>query len=260
MIIFTYLITRDLVETLENKFGYGLGSLKTTIKRFEEDFLNRFSDAIPEKVNVEIREASSMIINLSKFNSNYPILSLDRVYFPFADYFLDVTRITDPRTCNVSIGERSGAPPLEDQIKSLEGIGSVCLGDVGAFEGDTLLDVVGRLGEKGIVVEEVLLGYVGNTALNRLGRNLKYLQKRNFYEWIELRDFFGIDGRNLRTYDGKRRFIPYWENLGKWASISEDKVNGVRDLCFEFNSKLVGLLWREGFDLSKMGVPNKLVA
>jgi hypothetical protein len=209
---------------------------------------------------LEIAYADLIIKNLNNQKSRYPILSLDRVYFPFADYFIDVTRITDLQTGKITIGERPGSISLEKQIEDLQGIGDICLADVGAFEGDTLIETIDILKRNGIFVKEIVLGYVGNVALNKLKVDTKYLETRNFYEWIELRDFFGIDGRNLRSLDGKRRFIPYWENLKKWASISDYDIEYARQLCLEFNSLLIGLLWREGYDLGRMGVPNKLTS
>ena len=131
----------------------------------------------------------------------------------------------------------------------------VSLVDVGAFEGDTILDICRRVEEEGIKVDGVYLGFSSEIANGKIGNRYRYrvLNSFNLYEWIELRDFFGIDGRNIENNDGQKMFIPYWENLIKWASVPEENEKEVRELCISYNQKLMYLLKEDGQDTAKIG-------
>lgn len=176
---------------------------------------------------------------------------MDRIYFPIADKYLEATRITDPVTGEVIIGERSGTLPLDWQLEQLRGYRSIVLADVGSFEGTTLLKICSLLEQKGLGIEEIVLGFVGKVAQEKLGSKYKLSSVYNFefYEWIELRDFFGIDGR--RQF-GTDRIMPYWNNLPLWASISVSDEQSVVCLCKEYNTKLMDVLVKGGYDIQKI--------
>lgn len=187
--------------------------------------------------------------------NGYPVISLDRVYLTNADEYLEVTRITDPRTGEVKVSERPGNISLSEQINILRKYGKIVLADVGAFEGGTLLEISEMLEKNGLKIEEIYLGFSGNEANRRINnsRKLTALNLFDFYEWIELRDFFGIDGRNVGMDNNIRLYIPYWENLPKWASISEEKEQEVAELCRVYNGTLLDLLKQKGYDIKKIG-------
>jgi len=174
---------------------------------------------------------------------------------PNAPEFLEITRETNPVTGEVRIAERPGNKSLEEQINALRGYKKVSLVDVGAFEGDTILEICGRIEKEGVEVDGVYLGFSSEIANRKICDRYKsrVLNLFNLYEWIELRDFFGIDGRNVRCEDGRKMFIPYWENLIKWASIPEENEREVRELCISYNQKLFCLLEEAGQDISKTG-------
>ncbi len=184
-----------------------------------------------------------------------PLISLDRVYVPNADGYLEITRVTDPLTNKVIIGERPGNPSLEVQFSSLQKYKEINLVDVGAFEGNTLLEICVFLEEKGLKIAEIFLGYSSLEAKEKIGYDKKVtaLNLFQFYEWVELRDFFGIDGRRIAQKPGY--FIPYWENLNSWASIPLQYEKEVKNLCLDFNKSLLDLLSKEGYAVEKIGKP-----
>jgi len=177
------------------------------------------------------------------------------VYMPNASEFLEITRETNPATGEVRIAERPGNKSLSEQMKALRGYKKISLVDVGAFEGDTVLEICERIKKVGVEVSRVYLGFSSEVGSKRISNlyETTILNMFNLYEWIELRDLFGIDGRNIKCKDGGKMFIPYWENLIKWASISEEKEKEVRNLCISYNKKLLCLLEDDGQDISKIG-------
>lgn len=259
MIIFTYLVTKDLVETLERKIGYKLKEdSRIKIKKLENEFITEFWPFIPNRINklaISSSEVSEKLDLITK-ESKYPIISLDKVYITSADEYLEVTRLTDPITGKIKIAGRSGNKSLEEQLGKLKNYNKMVLVDVGAFEGDTLLDITKRLEAIGINIEKIYLGFSDNRAYKKINSNkeLYSLYRFDFYEWIELRDLFGIDGRNVESCDGIKRFIPYWENLVEWASISKENELNIASLCKDYNNKLIEILQEELLDIDKIGI------
>jgi len=180
-------------------------------------------------------------------DSCYPTVSLDRVYAPNAAFYLEVTRLTNPFTGEVVIGPRPGTPNLKKQFtllkRNLRNNQEINLVDVGAFEGETLLEVCEALENQGIKINQIFLGLSSNAAYEKISDVIKletgYLF--NFGEWVELRDLFGADGRKISGEEDSRLFIPYWENLD-WASIPDKNKKSVKTLCKKYNAKLMGLL------------------
>ncbi|HIH14819.1 MAG: hypothetical protein QT08_C0009G0066 [archaeon GW2011_AR17] len=257
-VVFTYLVTKDIVETLERKLGYSLDrEIKEEVRDLENRFLYDFWQYIPEnldKVAVNANPVSAQLETMVRRNG-FPVISLDRVYLTNADEYLEVTRITDPKTGEVKVSERPGNRPLDEQISSLRKYEKIVLADVGAFEGGTLLEISEMLENSGLDIEEIYLGFSSNKANRRINNNRKLtaLNLFDFYEWIEMRDFFGIDGRNVGMDSDTRLYIPYWENLPKWASISKEKEREVAELCKDYNGILLGLLKQEEYDVRKIG-------
>lgn len=268
------MISRDLVETLERKIGFSLnGETKAQIKYLEEQFLKVFWGFVPSNIadngNGEKRilvkrmvgEVEPVVRRLEFINSvkNYPTISLDRIYVPKADYFLDITRLTNPKTGEVRLSERPGTMKLEEQLRELPNYNCVNLSDVGAFSGESLLEIVERIKSRGINVRSITLGFADLSAMNKLAGIVDSVSMPvlypipRFYEWIELRDLFGIDGRAV-GFNGRRKFIPYWENLTQWASVPPENEVMAVGLCKEYNKRLIAVLKKEGQDVSKIGI------
>ncbi len=223
----------------------------------EDFFLSKFWRYIPEEINKITTNAitTSAELEMVARARDLPLISLDRVYAPNADGYLEITRVTDPNTKKVTIGERPGNPSLEEQFMPLQKYKQINLVDVGAFEGNTLLEICDFLKEKGLDIAEIFLGYSSLEAREKIRRNNKVtvLNLFQFYEWVELRDFFGIDGR--RVAQKPDYFIPYWENLNSWASIPLRYEWEVRSLCLDYNKGLLDLLNDEGCLVEKIGKP-----
>ena len=230
------------MPTLERKIRIPLiPNQKEEISRLEEEFLYRFWSYVPNGINKIAMDALTTSIELERAcKIGLPVVSLDRVYVTDADKYLEVTRVTDKLTGKITVGERPGTKSLIEQVTSLRDYKEIVLVDVGAFEGETILKVCGILEEKDIKVVEIFLGYSSIGANKRINndRKMTALNLFEFYEWVELRDLFGIDGR--RTADGG--LIPYWDNLIRWASISPENDLSVKQLCKEYNQKLMNIL------------------
>ena len=254
----TYLITRDLVPTLRRKIGLDLDqSIATTISELERTFMEEFWQHVPpniERAEALAEEVTGGLESKAR-QSRLPIVSLDRVYMPNADAYLEVTRITDPQTGKVKVAERPGSEPIQKQIERLNGYKRITLVDVGAFEGETLSVVCEALSQNKVEIENIVLGFTDARAPRRINHSIDVTSLRsfNFYEWIELRDFFGIDGRLIDDGSGLRKFMPYWENPRQWASIAQDRETAVIDLCKQYNRRLINLLETNGLDTRKIG-------
>ena len=261
-----------MVETLERKLGIKLTQNgKEKLRDLEKEFLSEFWSFVPcragttpiEKRVICVPAVASKLACLIEGNGNsIPAVTLDRIYVRNADWCLEVTRKTDPKTGKVEITERAGSEPLEKQIEVMKDYlkkNRVVLCDVGAFEGGTLLTVCMELERRGVSVEMICLGICSGDAYRKLKRERKVatVYMFNLYEWVELRDLLGIDGRYVGMRDGKRLFIPYWETLSQWASISREVEKDAANLCKEYNRKLMKILQEEGCDVEKIGIPVK---
>lgn len=249
------------MPTLERKIGIPLtDGLKRNIFCLEDCFLSEFWRYVPLEVNricIDALLASWELESVCEM-SKLPVISLDRVYISEADAYLEVTRLTDPNTGAVTIAPRPGAPALDEQMDPLRRYKRICLVDVGAFEGSTLIEVCKALEDRDISIEDIFLGFssIGANAAINNDRKMTPLYLFEFYEWIELRDLFAIDGRKVAdgaVGESINRFIPYRENLGKWASIPESFVLEVRELCLRYERALVDLLRENCCDIAKIG-------
>jgi len=246
------------VETLENKLGYVLvKNLKKELKCLEDEFLLKFWEYIPGEVEKKVFDVYEISLSL---NDVVPrdifILSLDRVYFRNADFYLDITRITDSLDGRISLGERPGSKPLAEQVKELKSCGELSLVDVGSFNGFTINEICRLLEENNITVKEVYVAFSNykSGTITKSGRKLTSLYRYNFFDWIELRDLFGIDGRIIKQRNDKiREFIPYWENICEWASIPSEYEHDAIRLCKLYNTRLLSVLQDFGYDISKIG-------
>ncbi|RMF55354.1 hypothetical protein D6745_02510 [Candidatus Woesearchaeota archaeon] len=185
-------------------------------------------------------------------------LSLDRIYVRNADTYLDVSRTMD-NNGSVLITERPGTQDLAEQIANIGSPHTINLIDVGVFEGGTLKVVCDLLQRQGNVINAVTVAVLNSNSEDKLRKSLgsdvkiDAVQEYNLSEWIELRDFFGIDGRKVVGKQGC--FVPYWENLSEWASIPGERVENTRKLCQNFNKRLLELLDSQGYNISRIGKP-----
>ncbi len=277
----TYLVTKDLVETLRNKYVLEIpDTLAIQVRGIENEFLKKFWETIDlpesvEKKTVDAQELARMLSEKltgllrceSKCNDYY--ISMDRIYLPEAPAFLEVTRITNRETGKYEIGPRAGCGPLNAQIASmgLDRGSKITLADVGAFSGGTLNKICFMFEQQGITISNICLG-VANSAIatiedSGIKDTLTVALWFDFYEWIELRKLL-IDGRLVGVRnDGIREYIPYYlGDLEDWASIPADKVEETAELCKTYSERLICLLREYGTSereiKERIGVPVKM--
>lgn len=257
----TYLITKDLVETLRNKYGIRLPpTAETPIAALSDEFVKAFrrQSQIDAGFDLQVRQAGVLSRSLT-VGIEGPYVSMDKVYVPNAPAYLEVTRLTNPDTGEITISQRPGKNSIPEQIEAIQkgGCNTITLIDAGAFGGDTLIEVVSMLREGGISTESVRLAvssYEIDQKVNG-GIKLSVTEKFNLGEWIELRDFFGIDGRNVGVdANGNRLYIPYWENLTDWASIPKQAEKAIADLCKAYNIALMKILRDAGAAMQAIGL------
>jgi hypothetical protein len=250
----TYLITNDLAPTLERKIGIFLDSdVRSRVISLGDEFIDAYwnlfrGDFLKTKANA-LETSIRIMRRCSQIGD--PVVSLDRVYAPGADAYIEVTRITNSVTGKVTIGPRPGFASLEEQVGQIESSG-ITLVDVGAFLGTTLLEVCNILEDQRIEVNQIVIGYSSFNAIEKLRQayTTEALELYDFFGWGELRDLVGIDGRRV---PGKSGFIPYWENLEMWTPVEQSRLQEARELCLSFNGRLLGYLEGSGCDITKIG-------
>ena len=245
------------METLENKGIYTSLENKIKIRKLEDDFLSEFWKFIS---NTGIKASLKCAELREQLKERYsedalPCVSLDPIYASNNSFlYLSVTRITNQFTGSKKIGPRPGKKSIEDQINDIgECYSKIKLIDCGAFEGDTLLEIIELLEKQKVSVEKVYLAVSSYLAMDKITQKCKVITNNafNFYEWIELRDLFGIDGRKVSEIENA--FIPYWENLEEWASIPQENARTVEELCKKYNSSLINMLRTTKCDIDKIG-------
>lgn len=254
----------DLRETLRNKYRISLTpTAERQIIELGKEFVNAFRrlSQLDANFDFQVRQADVLSRSLTA-GVKGPFISMDRVYIPIAPGYLEVTRLTDPNTGEVTISQRPGQNPIPVQIAGIRkaGYDAITLIDVGAFGGDTLLEVVSMLVKGGVPVKSARLA-VSSYGIDKKVKGiieLSVIEKFNLGEWIELRDFFGIDGRNVGLDDnGNRLYIPYWENLTEWASIPKQAEKVIADLCKSYNKVLMKILSDAGAAIETIGLQVK---
>jgi hypothetical protein len=280
-----YVVTLDLVETLRYKFNMKPvlenPELKRKIEDLQENFINKFKVLVPEDENLRIIKATELSEKLAKGvedvklqSRDSVVVSLDRVYFRKADFYLDVTREMDPliSVYNINTTNRYGSKNIEEQIKDLEiklmsrvekPKSGIILVDVGAVRGDMINDVIFDLKKKEIGVNNIVLGISSVEAKkaleNRYGKKVTVLESYDLSQWLELRDMFLIDGiqaPDSEMKDGKK-FISYADVI-QWSGVPPKNYLALKELAKEANTSLIKTLESYGINTSIIGEPVKL--
>jgi len=267
-----YLVSKGLVPLLVNRYGLQLSNeLKERIRELEDEFAQTLGGILQCKsifgehpLSYRVLDDESIINSVRELleREKRPKISFDDVYFQdLAEDFYSITRLTNPdEFSDKRVGPRPGFPELQTQRERLANrfrSNGVVFLDIGIFEGETLMDEVDKFREIGVNVERVVLA-IGNTEYVERMRKKVPVDVANIYdfgEWIEIRDFFGFDGRkpirdNITGYSNEILIIPYKENLGTWASIPKGLETEVKKLCEQSNRDLINELRREGIDVT----------
>ncbi|MGC8670124.1 MAG: hypothetical protein ACP5TL_03170 [Candidatus Micrarchaeia archaeon] len=268
----TYLITNDLVLKTESVVGPLPERLKAELKSLGDEFVKEFwhTAGIPESVATFELDGNNIRDELEGLlrETNYPIVSLDRVYItpktPGVVFYIDVTRLTDPNTGTVKLAPRPGKKPIDEQIKELKNLvddSPVALVDIGVFEGNTLLTAIDAMRRGGVSISEIYLGVSSRGFESKVGGKSKVSIANMFdlFEWIELRDLVGMDGRKVGLdQNGVLEYMPYWEDLEEWASVPKENVSATKRLCIKYYNRITDILAKEGYDIKAFGKPVEL--
>ena len=274
----SYVITKDVVPTLRNRLGVNIDyDAAKEIDNLESKFIQEFWKFInteDKHVVLEMEQISGGVKSLLN-KEKKPLVCFDDVYFPWiSNGLFSITRLTDPNNPNNYIfGPRIGFPSLEKQIENIQrvyGKSEIAIVDVGAFSADSLIEPLFDFQRKGLNPKTIYLGLIGNEALEKLKKhnlevNVAYTY--DFDDWIELRDFFGVDGRNvnqdkldfkgIENFKEKRLFMPYKEDPEDWASIAKKKKEKFRDFCDVYFNGLKNILSRAGYVINLVEVSKK---
>ncbi|MFQ5621395.1 MAG: hypothetical protein ACE5FT_06140 [Candidatus Nanoarchaeia archaeon] len=209
------------------------------IRLLEYEFLAEFWPYIPQDAEPCVLNCTDISMELKKTVGEGTVVSLDRMYYPWADGFVDVTRGSN------GLQPRPDMASINEQVSSLPG--RFTLVDVGVFQGETLTDICERMEASGKQVDRIIVGIANRDV--RLVQPYTALNTYTLCDWMELRDLIGIDGKMVDVQE--RRFKPYWDNLVKGATIPVANESVVRGLCKVYNSKLLSIL--DIYDLSALG-------
>ncbi len=276
----TYIVTKDLASTLVHRCGIGEvesnEGLRNRIAALEVSFIEKFATLVPKGKEMiilpieEIADAVKLRIMSIPTGNKGMVVTLDPLFLKDADAILSITRQMNPDTRINKMGSRYGTPDVDEQIREIEmklaardrKAEGITLVDIGSFSGTTLKELVRMLKTRGIHVRAIILGLSSEKVKDTLrkaseGIGVYVTHQRDFFEWLELRDLFLIDGRNVpREYNNgeNRGFIPYTENLAEWASIPDNNIQDCIRLCRRYNAELLTVLKETGSDTSRIGV------
>lgn len=281
-----YVVTADIARTLEYKIGMKgvtqLPALKRDIGYLEDAFLSRFQGVLDPALNLYKIPADALAAEMEIKTEQVQaernlknVVSMDKVYAPNADLFYEITRETDPRTGKkgYELKNRWGTPPLEEQVALIRKKILACpsggtnasdhkvlLVDIGAFSGDTLEFAVKQFEANQVKVGAMVIGLSAERTEPelrvRFGHAMNILQVHALKDWLELRDLLLIDGRKVPdefTRDGRRAFIPYTEKMSDWATVPKKNASTAREICLDYNAKLIEILKNNGFETSAIG-------
>ncbi|MBN2459814.1 hypothetical protein JXB28_06020 [Candidatus Woesearchaeota archaeon] len=225
-----YLISKGIVELLQNRYGLNLSEkARTNIMVLENEFVDTLEREISDVYDYKTISAktieNTVAEQLKQNNLNdLPLICLDDVYFKGfkIDGTISATRLLeDINDFNKkAIGPRKGFPSLEQQLDLLEqdyAGKEVALIDVGVFEGETLLKeiydketkkliskegIIPDLKKRGIRVKELYVGIMNEPVIEKFQREGVKVIPGNRYDfndgdWLEVRDLLGLDGRKI---------------------------------------------------------------
>ncbi len=288
-----YLINTGIVPLLQNRWGLELPNPTIReLQRLEDAFLAEIKPIIEDEkqifssdgktYNATLKDRNAVQLNDSMATllrgESRPQLNFDDVYFRGqSDAFYSTTRTTNPDNLNdKKQGPRLGFVSMAEQAKALAkkfGTQEIVVLDIGTFDGDTLDTEVRRLIEAGVNVKAIYLATANKNGYNKLtegegslkaqhGVDIKVAEGNMFdyADWVELRDFIGLDGRKvMREINGRTipefmpfknqfLFIPYRENLGQWASL-EYKTDDLKALCDKYTALFHGAIRAAGYSV-----------
>ncbi len=245
------------------------------------DVYRKVQTDLTEELEKTIRPVPLTVLNAEIIQKNiqtdvarvkqlgYPIVSLDPIYgADEADACLNITRGLN---ADFSIAEiaRPGYPDIITQIQQLNYLlgdkRDICVIDVGAYSGGSLVDLAQKLAKENIKVNTAVLGIATDESIRTLRSNgILTITKTNIgtpVDWIEARDFIPfvpLSGRviNEPLTSGKlSRAFPYIapdaskEQMAKWASISSVDWWSFSCACWNMADKIYENMEEQNFIL-----------
>ncbi len=237
-----------------------LKDLEATLRQYFAEV-----EIVPEEF---LRQGLNRLI----INSPVPVVSLDRAYVNPKQSkllgFLDATRTVDTNLNSTGLGSRGLEITLERQIGQLAAKQSgktIALADDVIFEGKTMLQLVQKFRNKGVVVDSVLAGIAIKEGKELLEQNGIRVDSLIVYDQVidEIceRDFVvgcPYSGRSVVNGQGIIEGAPYLYPFGKpveWASIPPEEA--VNFSLFALYQSLQ--LWTKTEQLSRQSIPTQQV-
>jgi hypothetical protein len=199
--------------------------------------------------------------------SQLPIISLDRAYVNPRQKnlvgYIDITRTVDENLQSRGLSERPGTPSIDAQLyaitQSLETNRVALLDDV-LFEGGTHTTVAEWLKQRGIIVEDVLVGIAIREGAEKIANNGINVRSLLCYDEVvdEIceRDFIAgvpMSGRTVVSANGEVSGAPYFSPFGipeKWASIPPEYAESFSDFCLAQSI----MMWSKVEQLSRTNI------
>jgi len=277
----TYLISTGIVDLLQNRYKLKLSDTGiNNINTLELEFVNKLGEKLDDKYDFRIipsKEIKTAMKNAYNSINGLPVILLDDVYFNDTKDFpvngnIDITRLVDDVNDfnKKSLGPRNGGPSLEAQIKKLSQYKGkdIALMDIGIFEGETLFKeycgIVSILKDNGINASRIYVSILNSASEDRLKNKIEIIAgtKYNFEggDWLEVRDFLGLDGRKMNrnkypvgdnTYIFAR-YIQDEKTLKDGASITDIKKSAeILNSCYAYKNKILDIVRDCGYNVTE---------
>jgi len=249
----------DLMKKWGNQKGFRIPCQKffdENNEELEKQIKNCFENPITVfSIEVEgLRNKLRTLINLSNRMERLPIISLDHLCVPQADYFIEISRLVKfcPETNSwedTGLGARPGYPHIQHQAKNIicdlkrKKRSKIILTDDGCWTANTLNYVSSLFLAEGMVVSKILVGIM----IKRESQNLVVSDIEHVYnydssiivDWVWARDFYPGVPLSGRTVTGCKHnqfsvgavYLEGFGDLFQWASISREKGRGFSSFC-----------------------------
>jgi hypothetical protein len=254
-----FLVTDDVVETLENRLDYDLTPQeraeinKLASKYFKEEM----PEVVPEGMDYTFVDAADCIQWAEKeMDPEVSVVSIDNAYFPkdsetFNVIEFGLTRETDPATGKEVLATRDPYMDYERRLKQIAaGNDSVQVFDVGALTGETLQQVTEDLENYGVEVIQTVIPIVSQRALET-DFDPVFMSFYEFGKWLEGRDVAAIDGRKVPAEQRRvqpRTFIPYYQDPQEIATIGNENPENAQkfeEISRQFNEEVEEIVGEE---------------
>ena len=272
-----YVVTHDLGMRIQNLRSLGLETPEADhlfFGSFQDELKAKISKILPD-VKVVSYDMKSLgekiwaeaVKHQASLKDCVVLSTCAELASPRRGHLIEVNRIVNHDGDVIGLGPRPGNPSLNDQIagiaRAVQGKQVVLIED-GAFSGQTLEYVIGRLLSHRINVSAVVVGICFPSAIKKIsstfrGNFVVIEESTKPFEWMPDHDFipfapncgrvfggnFGNEVLPHYSHDGLSYCFPYvrpFGNPAKWASIPTDHVGEFSLFCVRKALELFELL------------------